>query len=409
MVSDRRGSRPTGRARRRGRRGGRRRCARRPRRRARRRAASRARAGRPTAARRGRTAGASPRFTTTSLRGSSPRQPQATRFCQVSLPSQPLRSPSCQSPLRKTRSRERRRAAARRTRAGRRRAPRRAGGRGRPAGAPSAPRAAPRGRAARRSGSASSPPRRAPSPGGNVAAARGSSWFSMKRTSLLLVADVGRQVPVHRVGALVHEPVVEALVVAVVEALLLERVLEVPVGLGQEDEVGVRALDGARSRSASSRRPAARRPRSPQVRSKTSFIISIAMSQRTPSHCVGDRAERVDHRAAQVGRERVQLHDVGPGREVRVAAVREHAVADLHERGRVALEVVVAPADEVLGVRLRPRVVGRDVVRHEVEDQLQAALARAPRAPPRGPPARRGARRPCSRGCSTASRPRPRP
>ena len=62
----------------------------------------------------------------------------------------------------------------------------------------------------------------------------------MKRTSLLLVADVGAQVAAHRLGALVHEPVVEALVVAVVEALLLERVLEVPVGLGQEDEVGVR-------------------------------------------------------------------------------------------------------------------------------------------------------------------------
>ena len=42
----------------------------------------------------------------------------------------------------------------------------------------------------------------------------------------------------------------------------------------------------------------------------------------------GDRAERLDHGRAQVGRERVQLHDVRPGGEVRVAAVREHAAAD---------------------------------------------------------------------------------
>ena len=56
----------------------------------------------------------------------------------------------------------------------------------------------------------------------------------------LLVADVGRQVPVDRLGALVHEPVVEPLVVAVVEALLLQRPLEIPVGLGDEDEVRVR-------------------------------------------------------------------------------------------------------------------------------------------------------------------------
>ena len=41
----------------------------------------------------------------------------------------------------------------------------------------------------------------------------------------------------HRLGVLVLEPVVEALVVAVVEALLLERPLEIPVGLGGEDEV----------------------------------------------------------------------------------------------------------------------------------------------------------------------------
>ena len=54
-----------------------------------------------------------------------------------------------------------------------------------------------------------------------------------------LVAGVGGQVPVHRLGALVDEPVVEALVVAVVEALLLERPLEVPVRLGDEDEVGM--------------------------------------------------------------------------------------------------------------------------------------------------------------------------
>ena len=61
----------------------------------------------------------------------------------------------------------------------------------------------------------------------------------------LLVARVGGQVPAHRLRALVHEPVVQALVVAVVEALLLERVLEVPVGLGHEDEVGATRLTAA--------------------------------------------------------------------------------------------------------------------------------------------------------------------
>ena len=73
------------------------------------------------------------------LARTSPRQPQATRFCHVSLPSQPLRSPSCHSPLRKTGSRERREQPLVERRAGRRRAARRAGGRGRPAAAPCRP------------------------------------------------------------------------------------------------------------------------------------------------------------------------------------------------------------------------------------------------------------------------------
>ena len=127
------------------------------------------------------------------------------------------------------------------------------------------------------------------------------------------------------------------------------------------------------------------------MRSKTSFSISIAMSQRTPSHWSAiEPSVSIDGRA-QVGRERVQLDDVGPGGEERVAAVREHAVADRDERGRVALEVFLVAADEVLGMGDRPRVVGRDVVRDEVEDQADARAWRAPCAPTRGPSGRRGA------------------
>ncbi|GAA4697409.1 hypothetical protein GCM10023215_39540 [Pseudonocardia yuanmonensis] len=40
-----------------------------------------------------------------------------------------------------------------------------------------------------------------------------------------------------------HEPVVETLVVAEVEALLLQRPFEVPVGLREETETGVRLAD----------------------------------------------------------------------------------------------------------------------------------------------------------------------
>ena len=212
----------------------------------------------------------------------------------------------------------------------------------------------------------------------------------------------------HLFGALVHEPVVEALVVAVVEALLLERLLQVPVGLGDEDEVGVAALDGRDHRRpvvVGGRAP----PRSPQVRSKTSFIISIAMSQRTPSHWSAMEPSVSTTAARSSGEKAFELHDVGPRREVRVAAVGEHPAADLHERRRVALRGRRrCPATKCSGMRRRPRVVGRDVVRHEVEDQLRGRAARARSRAAASPPGRRGARRPCSRGRSTASRPRPR-
>ena len=139
-----------------------------------------------------------------------------------------------------------------------------------------------------------------------------------------------------------------------------------------------------------------------------SFIISIAMSQRTPSHCVGDRPQRLDDGRPQVGREGVQLHDVGPGGEVRVAAVGEDAAADPDERGRVAREIVLAAARRSTR-DAPPSTDGR--ARRGSARSRGSARARARRAPParrRGRPARPGAHRPRSRGCSTASRPRPR-
>ena len=127
--------------------------------------------------------------------------------------------------------------------------------------------------------------RRAFRAGSNTDAARGSSWFSMNRTRRV-AGRRGRRTrwQPHLLGALVHEPVVEPLVVAEVEALLLQRPLQVPVRLGHEPESGMRLVAPRRSPSASSRPAVARRPRSPQVRAKMSFITSIAMSQRTPSH-----------------------------------------------------------------------------------------------------------------------------
>ena len=146
---------PRRRARRRARRGGRRRCARSARRWRRRRAATCGRAGRPTAARRGRTPArrrGSRRRACAARRRASPRRRGSAR-CRC--PPSRARSPSCHSPSRKTRSRERgEQPLVERPQVGVGRLVGPAGEEDRQR-ARAAPRAGPRARAARRSGSAS--------------------------------------------------------------------------------------------------------------------------------------------------------------------------------------------------------------------------------------------------------------
>ena len=112
--------------------------------------------------------------------------------------------------------------------------------------------------------------------------------------------------------------------------------------------------------------------RSPHVRAKTSLVISIAMSQRSPSHCAADRDQGLRDGLAQSGRERIELRHVGPRGEVRVATLGHHAARGAQERLGVAREVLLGAGQQALGTRGGPRMVGGDVVGHVVEDHAQA-------------------------------------
>ena len=79
-----------------------------------------------------------------------------------------------------------------------------------------------------------------------------------------LVVEVGAQVAAHRPGILVEQAVVEPLVVAEVEAELLQLPLEVPVRLGDEQESGMLGPDGADHLGPVLLRPARRRPDRPR-------------------------------------------------------------------------------------------------------------------------------------------------
>ena len=134
------------------------------------------------------------------------------------------------------------------------------------------------------------------------------------------------------------------------------RRLHAPITSGQNSVAG--GVRRARPRCA-------RRPRG----------SSIAMSQRTPSHCAAMRASSVARRRAQRGRERVELGDVRPRREVRVAAVGEIPSARRAEGRGVARDVVLGAADVGVRALREPRVVGRGVVGDVVEDQVQPVAA----------------------------------
>jgi hypothetical protein len=97
-----------------------------------------------------------------------------------------------------------------------------------------------------------------------------------------LVRDVRFEVTPNRLRAGVEQPVVEPLVITVVEPELLEVPLEVPEASAMNTNSGWTARTASitsRQYSESGGDPT----RSPQVRENTSFRSSIAMSHRTPS------------------------------------------------------------------------------------------------------------------------------
>ena len=123
--------------------------------------------------------------------------------------------------------------------------------------------------------------------------------------------------------------------------------------------------------------------RPPHVLAKMSFIMSMAMSQRMPSHwsAISARVSAVAPQRRQKafswttsgqagnrgrGRERARCRPPLPG-------------------GRVRDEVVLGPRTKSSGCS-HPRVVGGDVIRHVVEDQPHAAGGQ--RGPRRASPSR---------------------
>ena len=128
--------------------------------------------------------------------------------------------------------------------------------------------------------------------------------------------------------------------------------------------------------------------RAPQVRSK------IAIQQ---EHChvapdtvtlFGDFRDRLDHRLPEPRLKSVELEYIRPSWEVGIPSASENCPASLMKGCGLVSRVVFDSPDEVFRMLEDPRVVGSDMVRHEIEDKTDATICESisGRRKPLGPP-----------------------
>ena len=88
----------------------------------------------------------------------------------------------------------------------------------------------------------------------------------------------------------------------------------------------------------------------------------------------GDAGESRDYSLTKTGLKSIELQYVGPCGEVGVPAAGEDGSVQSHERCGIVGSVVGGALNEVLRMFGDPRVIGRDVIGHEVEEEPQAAV-----------------------------------
>ena len=108
------------------------------------------------------------------------------------------------------------------------------------------------------------------------------------------------------------------------------------------------------------------------MRAKTSFIINIAMSHRTPSHCSAMSRSVAMTVVRRAGANALSCTTSGQAGKYgsRPLASTEPSIAT-KDPGSSSSSWLAAP-DEELRVRARPQVVGCDVVGDEVQDEAQS-------------------------------------
>ncbi len=121
------------------------------------------------------------------------------------------------------------------------------------------------------------------------------------------------------------------------------------------------------------------------------------MSQRTPSQCLAISRNSSISAARAAELEMIQLDDVAPGREVRIASLGQQVwfrfCFQKIEVQRIFSKIFLQAADVIFGMRCSPRMVRRSVVRDEVQESNQCAAREVSRGRNRDQPTNRFADR----------------
>src|SRR5690242_14310987 len=89
---------------------------------------------------------------------------------------------------------------------------------------------------------------------------------------------------------------------------------------------------------------------------------------------LGNTRYRFNRGSSETRLESVQLKNIRPCREEGIASAREHDVEQLEVRRWIILRIFGTTSDEILRMFGHPRMIRRQVIRHEIENQIHAPL-----------------------------------
>ena len=147
----------------------------------------------------------------------------------------------------------------------------------------------------------------------------------------------------------INKAVIQPFVVAIVEALLLKVPLLIPIGFGNEQEIGIRTSHGWDEHLpeiGSGLRTCTVAPRLTEdfVHYQHGYVATNAIAHtRDPGHSIKDGFP-------ETGIKHIDLQHILPGRVKGILSAGEHPFADIDKRHRVCFQFINRSPDKKIGV-----------------------------------------------------------